>query len=274
MIKKISAGDQGVPSEEAEMSFLDHLEELRWHIFRAFVAIAVIAIVVFMFKTWVFENVIFAHKKQDFITYKIFQELGVSFAPSDFNIITTEMAEQFLTHLKVSFWLGLVVSFPYVFYQFWSFIKPGLYETERKAAKGVVFVCSTLFLIGVIFGFVILAPFAIRFLTGYSVGLAVDNTVSLKSYVGYLTVFTIPIGLIFQLPILVYFLAKVGLVTAQLMKDYRKHAVVAIMIFSAIITPPDPQTMFLIGAPIYLLYEISIIVAKRTTRKRDKALKA
>ena len=273
MIKKISAGDQGVPDGEgAEMSFFDHLEELRWHIVKSIIAILIFAVVVYIFESWVFENIIFAHKNEKFITYDIFQRLGVDFAPSDFQIIQTEMAEQFFTSLKVSFWIGFVVAFPYVFYQFWSFIKPGLYEDEAKAAKGVVFVCSFLFAIGVAFGFIVLAPFAIKFLSGYSVGIAVENSTSLKSYVGYLTNFTIPTGIIFQMPLLVYFLAKVGLLTDQFMRTYRKHSLVIIFILAAMITPPDPMTMFLIGVPLYGLYEVSIFIAKRTTRKREKEL--
>lgn len=273
MIKKISAGDQGDPEGEgADMSFFDHLEELRWRVVKSIIAILIFAVIVYIFESWVFENIIFAHKNEKFITYDIFQRLGIDFAPSDFQIIQTEMAEQFFTSLKVSFWIGFVVAFPFVFYQFWSFIKPGLYENEAKAAKGVVFVCSFLFAVGVAFGFIVLAPFAIKFLSGYSVGIAVENSTSLKSYVGYLTNFTIPTGIIFQMPLLVYFLAKVGLLTDQFMRTYRKHSLVVIFILAAMITPPDPMTMFLIGVPLYGLYEISIFIAKRTTRKREKEL--
>jgi len=273
MIKKISAGDQGVSDGEgAEMSFFDHIEELRKHVVKSIIAILFFAIIVYLFESWVFENIIFAHKNEKFITYDIFQKLGVDFAPSDFQIIQTEMAEQFFTSLKVSFWIGFIVSFPYVFYQFWSFIKPGLYEEEAKAAKGVVFVCSFLFAIGVAFGFIVLAPFAIKFLSGYSVGIAVENSTSLKSYVGYLTNFTIPTGIIFQMPLLVYFLSKVGLLTDQFMRTYRKHSLVVIFILAALITPPDPMTMFLIGVPLYGLYEVSIFIAKRVTRNREKEL--
>lgn len=269
----MSAGDQGSPEEEdGEMGFLDHLEELRWHVVRALIGILFFATIVFIFQEWVFEHIIFAHKDPGFITYEIFSKLGVDVTPISFEILTTEMAESFFTALKVSFWIGLIISFPYVFYQFWSFIKPGLYDNEQKAAKGVVFVCSFLFLTGVLFGFVVLAPFAIRFLTGYSVGVAVSNTVSLYSYVGYLTMFTIPTGIIFQLPLLVYFLAKVGLLTAEFMRTYRRHAIVVILIMSAVITPPDPITMFLIGVPVFGLYEISIFIAARAEKKRKKEL--
>ncbi|MDF1696847.1 MAG: twin-arginine translocase subunit TatC [Saprospiraceae bacterium] len=273
MLRKLSSGDQKpTQGEGGEMGFLDHIEELRWHIVKSIVAVFLFAIVAFVFESWVFENIIFAHKKESFITYQIFQKMGMGFSPADFKIITTILSEQFFTSLKVSFYLGLIVAFPYVFYQFWTFVKPGLYENEQKATKGVVFTCSILFLIGVAFGFIILAPFAIRFLGGYSVGLEVQNTVTISSYVGYLSMLTIPTGLIFQLPLLVFFLAKIGLVTPEIMRTYRKHAVVAIMILSAIITPPDPPTMFLISMPILLLYEISILIVARTAKKLEKEL--
>lgn len=276
MIKKLKKSkDNSKEQDSAEMSFLDHLEELRWNIVRALIAIVAFAIIVYIFNDWVFNNIIFAHKNESFITYTIFQSIGVDFRPPNFAIIQTEMGEQFFTALKVSFWIGLVVAFPYVFYQLWSFIKPGLYEKEQKAARGVVFVCSFLFMTGVLFGFIILAPFAINFLAGYTVGLdVVNNSCSLRSYVGYLTMFTIPTGVLFQLPLLVYFLAKVGLITPEFMKNYRKHAFVIILVMAAVITPPDIITQFLIGVPVYFLYEMSILIAAKTAAKRQKELDA
>ena len=273
MLRKLSSGEKkAAEADGAEMGFLEHLEELRWHIVKSIIAILVFAIIAFVFEGWVFENIIFAHKKEDFLTYRIFQKIGMGFSPADFKIITTILSEQFFTSLKVSFYLGVIVSFPYVFYQFWTFVKPGLYENEQKATKGVVFTCSILFLLGVAFGFIILAPFAIRFLGGYSVGLEVQNTVTISSYVGYLSMLTIPTGLIFQLPLLVYFLAKIGLVTPKVMRTYRKHAIVVILILSAIITPPDPPTMFLISIPIFMLYEISIFIVARTAKKLEEEM--
>jgi len=272
MIKKVTAGDQS-PEEEAEMSFLDHLEELRWVIIKALISIVIFAAVVYIFHDLFFETVMFAHTKDSFPTYRFFCNIGACFGPPEFEIIQTQMGEQFFTALKVSFWVGLIISFPYVFHQIWSFIKPGLYPNERKAARGVVFVCSSLFLIGILFGYFIMAPFAIKFLAGYTVGLStVNNSTSLSSFVNYLTMFTIPTGILFQLPVLVYFLAKVGLLTADFMRQYRKHAFVIILILAAIITPPDIVTQFLIGVPVYFLYEISINIAKRTERKRQKEL--
>lgn len=279
MLKKLKkSSKEVVPSEpEKEMSFLDHLEELRSHLIRSLVAIVVVAIAMYTMEDWVFEHVIFALKSDNFLTYKLFCSLGERFcldAPV-FIIETKKLGEQFFTSLKVSFWLGFIVAFPYVFYQLWSFIKPGLYEKEQKAARGVVLVCSFLFILGVLFGYFVLAPFAIRFFAGYQLaGNIVSETTHLSDYVGSLTMFTIPTGILFELPIVIYFLAKIGLVTPDLMKNYRKHAFVIILIVAAIITPPDVITQFLIGVPIFLLYEISIRIAARTTKNREKELQS
>lgn len=275
MLKRLNKTKAVEPvQEEREMSFLDHLEELRWHIFRALAAIVVVAVGMYIMETYVFKYIIFGPKNKSFFTYQFFCGLSeqLCFSPPVFEIVPKEMGEQFFMSLKVSFWLGLIVAFPYVFYQFWSFIRPGLYTAERKAARGVVFVCSTLFLIGVLFGYFIIAPFAIRFLAGYSVGVDVSNSFTLASYVGYLTMFTIPTGLVFELPIVIYFLAKVGLVTADFLRSYRRHAFVLILILAAIITPPDVVTQFLIGIPVFFLYEVSILIAARMTKKREKEL--
>jgi len=276
MLKRLPKKSDPKPVEEVEkeMGFLDHLDELRSHIIKALIAIVVVAICMYMMEDYVFKYVVFGPKREWFPSYQFFCSLGDKFCfmPPSFDIITGDIGEQFFTSLKVSFWLGLVVAFPYVFYQFWSFIKPGLYEKERKAARGVVFVCSLLFLMGVGFGYFVISPFAIQFLAGYSVGLEVTNTTLLSKYVSSITMFTIPTGVVFELPILIYFLSKIGLVTAEFMKTYRRHAFVLILILSAIITPPDVVTQFLIGIPIFVLYEFSILIAARMTKKREKEM--
>lgn len=279
MLKKLNKNKSQevapVSDSNAEMGFLDHLEELRSHIIKSLIAVVVCAIGMFVLEDWVFENIIFSLKKDSFLTYKFFCSLGEQFcmrAP-EFIIETRKLGEQFFTSLKVSFWLGFIISFPYVFYQLWSFIKPGLYAEEQKAARGVVLVCSLLFIIGVLFGYFVLAPFAINFFVSYQLaGNLVSETTHLSDYVGSLTMYTIPTGILFELPIVVYFLSKIGLVTASLMKNYRRHAFVIILILAAIITPPDVITQFLIGFPIFFLYEISIRIAARMERKREKEL--
>lgn len=261
-----------IESEEKEMSFLDHLEELRWHIIRSVIAILVIAIVMFVSKDFVFEQIILAPKKEGFFTYQFFCNLSeiTCFYPPKFDLITRELGEQFFVHIKVSFWLGLIAAFPYVFYEFWKFIRPGLYQKEQKAARGIVVICSLLFFTGILFGYYTIAPFAITFLAGYQVGEAAINAPTLSSFVNYMTMFTVPSGIVFQLPVFVYFLAKVGLVTPELMRNYRKHAFLMILVMSAIITPPDVITQFLIGIPVFVLYEISIGIAKRTIKKANE----
>jgi sec-independent protein translocase protein TatC len=260
------------PAKRAnEMSFLEHLEALRWHILRSLAAIVVVAVGVFIAKDIIFDKIILGPTFDSFPTYRLICGLSeaLCFYPSDLEIITRDIGEQFISHIKVSLWLGLIVSFPYVFFEFWQFVKPGLYDKEKKAARGIVFICSVLFLSGVLFGYFVISPFAVTFLSGYSVSNSILNTTTLSSLVNSMTMFTLPTGMIFELPIVVYFLAKVGLVTPEFMRTYRKHAFVVILLLSAIITPPDVITQFLIGFPLYLLYEASIIIAKRVTAKLE-----
>ena len=275
MLKNLKSKNDSVQktTNEAEMSFLDHLDVLRKHIVRSLVGIVIIGIVLFVIINPVFDEFIFAHKDPDFISYRFFCDyLRICLTPPELNIITTELAEEFFQALKVSFYGGLIVSFPWVFYQFWSFVKPGLYDKEQKAARGVVYVCSFLFLLGTSFGYFILAPFAINFLVNYQVSDLVTSTVTLSSYVGYMTMFILPTGILFQMPLLVYFLSKIGLITPEFMKQYRKHAFVFILLLSAILTPPDIVTQFLIGVPVYGMYEASILVARVMSKKREKEL--
>ncbi len=264
----LKIGKKGQAREEGEMSFLDHLEELRWRIIKAFSAILLFAILGMIFKTFLFDNIIYAPVKDWFPTYRLFPMLE----RADFNFVQIETGEAFFTHIKVSFFLGLIVAFPFVFNQFWQFIKPGLYEKERKAARGTVVVCSFLFVIGVLFGYYIIAPFGYAWLLNYDIGVEVTNSTSIASFVNYLTMFTIPTGLAFELPVVVYFLARIGLITAAGMKKFRKHSIIAILVLAALITPPDVVTQFLIGIPIYILYELSIGIAARAQKQYEKDL--
>ncbi len=274
MLKNLkSKNDSLQKKNEAEMSFLDHLDVLRKHIIRSLIAIILIGSALFFLIEPLFEEIILAHKNPDFVSYDFLcKYIKICMVPPEFELITTELAEEFFQALKVSFYGGFIVSFPYVFFQFWSFIKPGLYAAEQKAARGVVLICSFLFLLGTTFGYFILAPFAINFLVNYSVSELITSTVTLSSYVGYMTMFILPTGILFQMPLLVYFLAKVGLITPDFMRQYRKHAFVVILVLSAILTPPDIITQFLIGVPVYGMYELSIFVAVTTARKREKEL--
>ncbi len=267
--------DNGKPEEKNpdEMSFLEHLEALRWHIIRALASIIVVAIGVFLAKDIVFDKIILGPVDKDFLTYRWFCSFGAKFCfyPQGLQIITRDISEQFLSHIKVSIWLGLIVAFPYVFWEIWRFIKPGLYTKERRAARGVVGICSMLFILGVMFGYFIISPMAITFLSSYSVSAKIANTTTLSTLVNSMTMFTIPTGLVFELPIVIYFLAKVGLVSSGFLKTYRRHSLVVILLVAAIITPPDVITQLLVGFPLYALYEVGILIAKRVERKQKLA---
>lgn len=268
------------PKDETEMSFLDHLEELRWHIIRSLGAIAIAGIVLFIFHDWYFNQIILGPSRNDFASYGWFcqlsQQLGAGEALCmtlpEFKIQAVNFAEQFITTIKLCFVGGFVVAFPYVFYEIWKFIAPGLYDSERKATRGIVFICSILFVLGVLFGFFIIAPFATNFLMSFTASESVANNPTLSSFVLYMVMFTLPAGLIFELPIVVYFLAKLGIVTPEGMRKYRRHSIIGILMLSAILTPPDVVTQFLIGIPLYVLYEISILVAARMAKKYQQEL--
>jgi len=272
LFKKVISGINTKNADGEEMGFLDHLEELRWHVIRAGIAVSVFAIIALIFQHEVFEYIVYAPKKPDFITYKIFCAISEAtcFSPPELPLITRELGEQFFMGITVSLYIGVIASFPYIFYEFWKFIKPGLYETEVKVANRLIGATSFLFILGVAFGYYIIAPFAISFLGSYSVGTEAVNSPTLSSYVSYLTMFTIPVGLAFELPIVVYFLARIGLIGPQIMKKYRREAFLVIFIIAAIITPPDALTQILVGIPMYILYEISITVAAKVVKAGEE----
>ena len=269
----------GEPTEEKEMSFLEHLEELRWHIIRSLIAIVVLGVALFIGQEWLFEKVIFGPTHPDFFSYKVICNLSnlvglgdtMCFTPPEFEKQAIGFGEAFIISIKVSFVMGFILSFPYIFYEFWRFVKPGLYKNEQKATRGIVFICSTLFLLGVLFGYYIISPFAVNFLAGYTIP-GVINTPTVSSFINYMIMFTAPAGLIFELPIVVHFLSKVGLITPEGMRKYRKHSIIGILALSALITPPDVVTQFLIGIPLYILYEASISIYARANKKYQEEL--
>ena len=258
------------------MSFLDHLEELRWHILRSLTAISVFGIVLFLNQEWMFKVLIFGPSRQDFITYRALcsfsKSLGLGdtmcFAATEVNLQTIGFAEPFVTSMWVSFVVGLVLAAPYVLWEIWRFVSPGLLPKEQKAATGAVFICSFLFLLGVVFGYFFMAPFAINFLIGYTIP-GVTNVPTLNSYINYMVMFTLPLGLVFELPVVVYILARIGLITAADMRAFRRQAIVVILIVAGIITPPDVVSQMFVTIPLYALYEISIIIARRVAPRDD-----
>lgn len=271
--------NERLKNERGEMSFFDHISELRNHILRSALAISVVAVVCFFYKDFIFNTIIFGPRNADFPTYRAlcaashFFGLGdaMCFSPPPFTLITRQLGEVIMEVMYVSFWLGIIVAFPYIFWEFWRFISPGLHEHERKAVRGVVFVCTFLFVLGVMFGYYIIAPFSINFLASFTLeGLEVAPT--LDSYVTYMTMFTIPTGFIFQMPVAAYFFARMGIIGAAFLREYRRHAIVVILIIAAIITPPDVVSQTLVAIPLLLLYEVSIIVVSRVQRRRVKDL--
>ena len=268
-------------SPKDEMSFLDHLEELRWHLIRSVLAILIIATVAFLFKDFIFDVLLFGPKQKDFITYRWFCSIsqtlgqGTSFCIEElpFRIQSRTMAGQFSAHLWTSILAGFIVSFPYIVFEFWKFISPGLYENERKNARGFIFIASLLFFIGVLFGYYIVTPLSINFLGNYTVSSEIFNDFDLSSYIGLLRASVLASGIIFELPIIVYFLTKVGIITPAFLRKNRKISLVVVVSLSAIITPPDIASQIIVSIPILILYEVSILISRIVVRNQDKALK-
>jgi sec-independent protein translocase protein TatC len=258
------------------MSFLSHLEVLRWHLVRAVIAILVLAITVFMFNDFVFGEVVFGPTEADFITFKMFckytNTLCIENMP--FVLRSAKPMQQFTTHISSSIIIGFIFAFPYVFWELWSFIKPALYTDEKKVANGTVFYVSLLFALGVLFGYYLVAPLSLNFLTHYQLTnrVQIDNIFDVPTVISFITMITLANGLMFQLPMVIYFLTKVGLVTPDLLRYYRKHALIAILVLSAVLTPPDVTSQILVSMPIFLLYEISIMISGRVHRKQMKKL--
>jgi sec-independent protein translocase protein TatC len=263
--------------EEGEMSFLDHLEELRWHLIRSIVAILVFSVVAFFSKKFIFHDLILAPTRADFWTFRKLCELAglldqpfLCIEKLNFIIQNRSMTGQFSTHITVSFVVGLVVGFPYFFWEIWRFVKPGLYPRERKLTRGAVLYVSTLFFAGVLFGYYILSPLSINFLANYQVDESIENQVDLLSYIQILVMMVLACGIMFQLPMVIFVLAKGGIVSAKFLRTYRKHAIIIILFIAAILTPsPDVFSQLIVFAPIYLLYEISIFLA--ITVEKQKA---
>jgi sec-independent protein translocase protein TatC len=264
----------------SSMSFLEHLAELRWHLMRSAVAVLIFSVVAFIAKELVFDVIILGPKQPDFFTYRMFCEFSAylggeafCFDEVPFEVLNMRMSGQFQMHLWVSIIAGLVVAFPYVFWEIWRFIKPGLHDVERKSSRGVIFFTTVLFVLGVLFGYYLIVPLSIQFLGTYAVSAEVVNRIDLTSYISMVSSVTLATGILFQLPIVVYFLSKIGVVTPQLLKSYRRHAIVGILLLSAIITPPDVASQVLVTVPVLVLYQISILVSARIV-KRNAAKKA
>jgi sec-independent protein translocase protein TatC len=262
---------------EGEMSFLEHLEELRWHIIRSILAILVLMIVAFIFKNLIFDHVILAPRRSTFFTNRLLCHLGdllhtpaLCINSHPFNLINIKMSGQLTTHITVAMVTGVILAFPYILWEFWKFLRPALRENEAQHARGAVFAASLLFFTGVVFGYYALAPLSIHFLSSYQISGDVVNQINVRSYIGTLTSICLATGLVFELPIITFFLTKVGIITPKFLTKYRRHAIVVIFIVAAIITPPDVFSQMLVSIPLLVLYEVGIIISRRVMKKKEK----
>ncbi|MEI6455889.1 MAG: twin-arginine translocase subunit TatC [bacterium] len=266
-------------ADEREMTFWEHLDELRGTLWRIIIAILVSAIIAFAFKEILFDKILLAPKSPDFITYKLFCRLGqwlsmpsLCIDPSQFNLININLAGQFVSHMNISIVAGLIIALPYILWELWRFIKPGLTEKEVRNSRGAVVVTTLLFLTGVLFSYFIVAPLMINFLGGYVVSGSVTNQIALTSYVSSITLMTLLMGLLFELPVLILFLTRIGIVTPARLKKSRKYTVIVILILAGVITPsPDVFSQLVVAVPLYVLFELSVAISGRMYKKVHEA---
>lgn len=262
---------------EKEMSFLEHLEELRWHVIRSVIAIVVLMIFAFVSAPWIFDNIIFAPAKVDFPTFRWLCALGewtgadgLCVDKINFKLQSRYMTGQFTMQFMSAFVIGLILAFPYVVWEIWRFIRPGLLLKERSVSKGAVGAVTFQFTTGILFGYYFLCPMSIWFFSNYTISDVISNEFDITSYVQTVVALVFGSGLLFQLPVVMYFLSKFGLVTPAFLRRYRRHAVIIILIVGGLITPPDPLSQIIISLPLYILYEVSILISARVERQRQK----
>lgn len=261
------------------MSFWEHLEELRGHLIRSVIALLVVSIIAFINKKFIFDYILLAPKNPDFITNRFFCKVGQwlsldGLCAGDFNLSlqNISMSGQFMMHMYISIIAGLVASAPYIIWEFWRFVKPALHSKEKKYSKGVVWASSGLFISGILFSYYIIVPLTINFFGTYQISESVVNQINLNSYISTIVSVTLATGLVFELPILVYFLTKIGILTPTIMKKSRKYMLVIVLVISAIITPPDVFSQILVSFPLFGLFEASIWISKRVYDKKQAEL--
>lgn len=260
------------------MSFLDHLEELRWHLVRSTLAIFIVAIVVFTFSETIYDDFLLAHLEGDFPTYQWLCNLSQVFGfESDFcnvdlknNMQSLSPTSQLMNLVWTSLILGLIIAFPYILWEIWRFISPGLHKTERKKSRTFIFYASILFFIGVLFSYYIIAPLSVSFFYNFKITDVIENKFDFTTHINLITNTLLGVSLMFELPVVIFFLTKMGLVTPSFLKKYRKVALVLVLVLSAIITPPDIASQVIVTIPIMVLYEISIFISKRVIKKEKQ----
>jgi sec-independent protein translocase protein TatC len=263
--------------EKKEMGFLDHLEELRRRLFWSIISVIIGICVMVYFDQWLINDVIMAPKNLDFVTYRKFCEFShwmgledqLCFSEVKLTLQSTTMGGNFSAYMLVVIVAGIIVAFPYIFYQIWGFIKPGLNLKEKKSVNGIIFFVTLLFFLGCSFGYFLLTPLSINFLGNFSFG-DVEVNATILSYLKLETSLVLGSGLLFQLPVVVYFLGKIGMISSQFLKKYRRHAFVVNLILAAVVTPPDVTSQILVSLPILLLYEISILLVARIEKKAER----
>jgi sec-independent protein translocase protein TatC len=264
---------------QAEMSFVDHLEELRWHVIRSVIAILIGAVVIFIYSDFVVDDILFAPTRPDFISARwlcgIGQKIGIGdvlcFKEVNATFLENTMTGQFIASFTVAFIGGFIVAFPYIFWEFWKFVKPALSAKELKRTRGVIFWVSLLFFTGVAFGYFILTPFMVNFYFNYKLSAQIQIMPSFSDYLQNLIYTTVGVGILFQMPLLVMVLARIGIVTGKFLRKYRRHAFIIILIAAAVITPStDPFSLTIVTIPLYLLFEASIIIASRINKRQEK----
>lgn len=257
------------------MGFTDHIEALRWHLVRALAAIIICAIVVFFNVEWIFEHIIMGPTNSDFVSYRMLCDLGklihvdaLCLSDVKLRFQNNQLSGQFMMSFSISFMLGFILAFPYVFWEFWKFIKPALKASELKYARGIVFWSSSLFFLGVAFAYFLIAPFTINFFAGYQLSPQFENIITIDNYYDTMSDLILGLGVVFELPIIVYFLSRIGILTPKVMRDQRRIAIVIIMVLAAVITPPDWFSIFLVAIPLVLLYEAGIVVSAKILREK------
>lgn len=271
MSEVISFKKKNNPNPNKEMSFWGHIDELRWALMRVVIVVLSLSIIAFLNKHFVFDTVLLGPRNPDFITYQVLCKVGkylsldaLCIPGFDLSIVNLTLTGQFMKHISISFYAGIILGSPYVIWEIWRFIKPALKESERKKTNSALITCILLFLFGVLFSYYLIVPLTVNFLATYSLSDAITNTISLDSYIGTLTSLTFAMGLVFELPVIIYFLGKFGILTKKKLKDSRKYAVVIVLIGAAFITPgSDAFSLLLVSLPLYLLFEISIFTIKK-----------
>lgn len=261
-----------------ELSFLDHLEELRWLLIRSCIAILIASVIAVVFNEFIFDVIIFGPKKGDFVTYQFFCDLAKrfdldqSFCNNElpFVIQNRTMDGQLSVMIWTCITAGFIIAFPFILWEFWKFISPALYSNERKYAKLFLLISSLLFFIGVMFGYFVLVPLSINFLANFTISSVVENQIDINSYISLVKTTSLATGLVFELPIIIFFLTYLGLITDAFLKEYRRYAYVLILVVAAVVTPPDVISQMIVTIPLVILYEVSILISKRITKRNLK----